>query len=521
MGVVADIDPKNLATTVQLQYGATTAYGTTIELDAIDSGVTEAVVRSYIMPRLTPGTYHWRIVATNSAGTTTGDDQVFTVYPGTNREQTEYTLDTFTGTTYYIDPDAATNGTGTEASPYNAWPATIGSNNIYLQKCGTTAEFSGVFSTINGACKISSYGTGELPRITCTQVDSADNFRFMRSDYKVLIQNMQIDKADITGLGIYLVNAPGSTVIGCDISGFSVPLYTQGGGTGLNVQWSGVKVLYCNIYSCGTDGLYFRYTTDIEVAHCYIYDVNRKFLVSGMEDEQQSPGDNIQVASAGTTSINVHHCTLDHSTTGNKFNFIIASDNSVVSLVNNHFIGTKAFQGHPVSGVYLTAPCSFARIYGNLFENHNLGIYNGGANTRAAYNVFRNSNKCIATTNNRVISAVNNIFIDYLYNGLERLSGATLTAKNNVFKSDTGVAINLSGTGTQTIDFNHFEGQGALQSGTNFTAGNTMFTSLVAGSENYYPLAGSPLINSGVNVDEDNDFDGQQVSTPPSKGIYE
>lgn len=521
MGIVADIDPKNLATTVQLQYGATTAYGTTVELDVIDAGVTEAVVRSYIMPRLTPGTYHWRIIATNSAGTTTGDDKVFTVYPGTNREQTEYPLDTFTGTTYYIDPDAATNGTGTEASPYNVWPATIGGNNIYLQKCGTTAAFSGVFSTINGACKISSYGTGTLPRITCTQYDSADNFRFMRSDYKVLIQNMKIDKADITGLGIYLVNAPGSTVVGCDISGFSVPLYTQGGGTGLNVQWSGVKVLYCNIYSCGTDGLYFRYTTDIEVAHCYIYDVNRKFLISGMEDEDDSPGDNIQVASAGTTSINVHHCTLDHSTTGNKFNFIIASDNSVVSLVNNHFIGTKAFQGHPVSGVYLTAPCSFARIYGNIFENHNLGIYNGGANTRAAYNIFRSSNKCIATTNNRVISAVNNIFIDYLYNGLERLSGATLTAKNNVFKSDTGIAINLSGTGTQTIDFNHFEGQGALQSGTNFTVGNTMFTSLVAGSENYYPLAGSPLINSGVNVDEDNDFDGQQVSTPPSKGIYE
>jgi hypothetical protein len=519
MGIVAGIDPKNLATTVQLQYGSTTAYGTNVDLETIDAGITEAVVRSYILPKLTPGTYHWRIVATNSAGTTNGDDQVFTIYPGTNRQQTEYTLDTFAGTTYYIDPSAATNGDGTEGSPYNAYPATIGGNNIYLQKAGTTAVFSSTFVTINGPCKISSYGSGNLPRITCSQYDSADNFRFMRSDYKLLIQGMKIDKADITGVGIYLVNAPGSTIYGCDISGFSVPIYTQGGGTGLNVQWNGVKILYSNIYSCGTDGIYFRFTTGIEVGHCYIYDVNRKFLISGQESEAASPGDNIQVATAGTVTVNVHHCTLDHSTTGNKFNFIVASDGSNVTLKHNHLIGSKSFQGHPASGVYLTALCPYANIVGNIFENHPIGIYNGGSNTVAAYNLFINSDKCISTVNNRTLFAYNNVFHNYVYNALERLSGASLTAKNNVFKSEIGTAINLSGVGTQSIDFNHFDGQGALASGTNASSGSTMFTSVA--DQNYYPAAGSPLINSGVYVSLTEDFDGQNVSSPPSKGLYE
>lgn len=41
--------------------------------------------------------------------------------------------------TIYIDPSASTDGDGSLASPRNVWPTT-GSNNIYLQKAGTTAN---------------------------------------------------------------------------------------------------------------------------------------------------------------------------------------------------------------------------------------------------------------------------------------------------------------------------------------------------------------------------------------------
>lgn len=41
--------------------------------------------------------------------------------------------------TYYIYPGWPTNGVGSEADPYNAWPA-ITSNNTYLQRAGTTAN---------------------------------------------------------------------------------------------------------------------------------------------------------------------------------------------------------------------------------------------------------------------------------------------------------------------------------------------------------------------------------------------
>jgi uncharacterized protein (TIGR02145 family) len=520
MGVVGFVDPRNLATTVQLEYGPDTDYGTTIDLDSFGAGVTEAEARSYIIPRLTPGTYHWRLVATNSAGTTYGEDQEFTIYPGTNRDLTDYVLDTFTGTTYFIDPDAATNGDGlTAETPMNAYPATMGSNNIYQQKAGTTATFSGNFSTINGPCKITHYGTGTRPEIICTQVNSDDLFRFLRTDYKMLIQNVVLSKADTTGIVVYIVNAPGTTLYNCDISGGFVPVYTQAGGAGLNEVWSGVKVLYCDIHRAGNDGMYFRYTTDVEVGHCYIYDINRDYFDN--PDQAVSSGDCIQVASGGSASVNVHHCTLDHSTTGNKFNFIIYSNNSSFEFKHNHVIGSRDFQGHPVSGIYIHPNTYLGIVHGNIFENHNIGIFNQSINLIATYNLFVNQNKCITTLQNYQCKAYNNVFYGYVYNALERLTGASLTAKNNVFKSLAGYAFSLSGSGTQVIDYNHFDGIGAAPSGTNYTTGDSKFTDVA--DMDFYPDAdeNSPLINSGVNVDLSQDFDGVTVSVPPSKGLYE
>ena len=66
--------------------------------------------------------------------------------------------------TIYIDPSAPTNGTGTQASPFNAWSAVSWvSGNSYLQRAGTTA-----LATVSvGAANVSlgSYGEGGKPII--------------------------------------------------------------------------------------------------------------------------------------------------------------------------------------------------------------------------------------------------------------------------------------------------------------------------------------------------------------------
>jgi hypothetical protein len=76
------INPGGLDTTYHLEYGTTTAYGTSVPIpdDDIGTGTTE-IPRTQHLTGLTPDTlYHWRVVATNAAGTTIGVDHTF-VYP--------------------------------------------------------------------------------------------------------------------------------------------------------------------------------------------------------------------------------------------------------------------------------------------------------------------------------------------------------------------------------------------------------------------------------------------------------
>jgi phosphodiesterase/alkaline phosphatase D-like protein len=72
------VDPGRLATTYRFEYGTTTGYGsqsTSANAGSGSSPVSESLTLSGLAPDTT---YHFRIVATNAAGTTTGDDAMFT-----------------------------------------------------------------------------------------------------------------------------------------------------------------------------------------------------------------------------------------------------------------------------------------------------------------------------------------------------------------------------------------------------------------------------------------------------------
>jgi hypothetical protein len=72
------VDPNGGATTYWFQFGRTTAYGSSSVVRSVGSGNIGRGV-SASLSRLTPGTtYHYRIVATNSKGTSVGSDQILT-----------------------------------------------------------------------------------------------------------------------------------------------------------------------------------------------------------------------------------------------------------------------------------------------------------------------------------------------------------------------------------------------------------------------------------------------------------
>ena len=71
------LDPHGLTTTVYFQYGTTTSYGHTTPMQS-QTGNTYRNIAANISGLTTHTTYHFRIVATNSAGTRIGGDRTFT-----------------------------------------------------------------------------------------------------------------------------------------------------------------------------------------------------------------------------------------------------------------------------------------------------------------------------------------------------------------------------------------------------------------------------------------------------------
>jgi hypothetical protein len=75
------VNPESLATTYYVEYGATTDYGTSTRALKLLVG-TDPVGIACVAPWIEPGaTVHYRIVATNSGGTTHGADRTFTAPP--------------------------------------------------------------------------------------------------------------------------------------------------------------------------------------------------------------------------------------------------------------------------------------------------------------------------------------------------------------------------------------------------------------------------------------------------------
>jgi hypothetical protein len=75
------LDPHGLNTTVSFQYGTTTSYGHTTAMQS-QTGNTYLNITANITGLTAGTTYHFRIVATNSAGTGFGSDSTFTTLGG-------------------------------------------------------------------------------------------------------------------------------------------------------------------------------------------------------------------------------------------------------------------------------------------------------------------------------------------------------------------------------------------------------------------------------------------------------
>ncbi len=156
--------------------------------------------------------------------------------------------------TFYIDPSAAVNGSGTEASPFNAWTAvTWTAGNTYLQKAGTTylgQLAPGGSGTSGNPITIGRYGEGANPIITHT---AAGVFLSARQ----FINIFGIDAVGCTTHGFH-IRTNGSNISTINLRGCVARNNGNNGffldGQVLTATLTGVRFIACEAHNNGEHG---------------------------------------------------------------------------------------------------------------------------------------------------------------------------------------------------------------------------------------------------------------------------
>ena len=149
------INPNGAGTTYYFEYGTTTSYGSTTSVEDAGSGSSDVSVTANLSGLSTNTTYHYRLIATNSGGTTYGDDQSFaTSVPkpilslgsGTGTMGQKITLPITLANVPGIDIGAVSLDIGYDTTVFKKLKASIGPAGSAVSKTVTTSDVdSGVF----------------------------------------------------------------------------------------------------------------------------------------------------------------------------------------------------------------------------------------------------------------------------------------------------------------------------------------------------------------------------------------
>ncbi len=129
------VDPNGRTTTYLFEYGPTTAYGTKSSSSSAGSGSSATTVSKTVTGLKSGVTYHFRLVATSDAGTSTGSDQVFTTLSAPA---------VVTGQASAVGPTSATLGGSVNPNGASStWYVEYGTSTSYGSKTSSRSAGSG------------------------------------------------------------------------------------------------------------------------------------------------------------------------------------------------------------------------------------------------------------------------------------------------------------------------------------------------------------------------------------------
>ena len=162
--VTGTVNPNGTSTTWQVEYGTSTGYGSTTSAANAGSGTSTVPVSASLSGLAAGTTYHYRVVATNSAGTTRGADGILT---------TSAAPQVVTGSASSVTSSSATlNGTVNPSGRATTWFFDYGTTTGYGNKTSTKDAGSGT-STESVSAAISGLTAGRTYHYRLTAVSDA------------------------------------------------------------------------------------------------------------------------------------------------------------------------------------------------------------------------------------------------------------------------------------------------------------------------------------------------------------
>lgn len=174
------VNPNGTDTSYYFQYGTSTSYGSNTPSTAAGAGTVDVPVSAKLSGLASSTTYHYRVVAVSSAGTTDGADQTFTTTtpPAVTTGTASRTARSWAGLSGTVDPKGqaatyyfrygTTNAYGLQTSPANAGSGTnpVGVHaNIYGLTPDTTYHYQLVAQNAGGT----SYGADHTLATTSSE----------------------------------------------------------------------------------------------------------------------------------------------------------------------------------------------------------------------------------------------------------------------------------------------------------------------------------------------------------------
>lgn len=393
--------------------------------------------------------------------------------------------------TYYIDPEAASTGTGTLTDPFQSWASvTWAAGNTYLQKAGTT--FVGTITPNQSGSSGNRIVIGTYEPISGLQLSNTANkakidgnggvygINIGNSIAYVTIDNVEVFNCAQRGIAKTTLTSLPDTDASCTIKNCIVRKVFSSGvvANGISVYGANNEITNTVIYDIGVDGV-FATADNLTIDGCTIYLCDT--------DASISTGDCIQLSNCD--NFIVRNCSLDHSNSLEKQCFI-AQSGTGGTLENNTVIGYAYESGgtSPIKTVYVGN--SSVTITGNYIEGGQYGIWCDGSSSIIVGNVV----KC---ANSGVVSAL-----------AIRANGITCN-NNTVIGGGVGYGIDHNSTYTSVVIKNnivakHLRGIKTASSGA--TENNNIFHGCV---QNHVDLSNNTKAIGSADRDFDPDLDGR------------